>query len=326
MKILRVGVIGTGIMGENHVRVYSSLPNHCQLIGVFDTDEQRASQIAEKYKTNAFPSLEALLKKVDAVSVAVPTEAHYKVGLTCIKNHVHLLMEKPIANTVTLAKQLIQEAKKNKVKLQVGHVELYNPAVNVIRNILDEEEIVAVEFHRMSPFEARWTKVDVVNDLMIHDIYILFSLIGSKIDKIYSIGDVDQDHGVVRHAMALMRLKNGVNVHLTASFITEEKIRTIQIVTRKAFVQADLLDKKIIINRTTNFFMKKLNSHYSQQSVVEKVMVPIYEPLKLELVDFIDCIEKNKEPKISGKDGLLAIEVTNKINRSIMGRYEKDQS
>ncbi|MED4207557.1 Gfo/Idh/MocA family oxidoreductase [Neobacillus mesonae] len=317
---MRVGVIGAGAMGENHVRVYSSMTEHCHLVGVFDTDFSKSGEIAKAYKTKSFPTLEDLLKEVDAVTIAVPTEAHYQIGMKCIAHKVHMLIEKPITSTVAQANKLIKEARNAGIKVQVGHIELYNPAVNVLKNVLSKEDVIAVDIHRLSPYEPRWKKVDVVNDLMIHDIYILHYLFGGEIKKFHSLGYLEDD--TIRHAMVLLRLSNGINAQLTASYITEEKVRTIKVVTKEAYIQADLLDKKIVVSRSTNFFMQKLDSNYLQQNIVEKIVVPFYEPLKIQLTDFIHCIKHDLEPNVTGEDGAVSIEVVNKISESIL-RSEK---
>ena len=128
----KVGVIGTGKMGENHVRTYLSLYKHCQLVGIYDNNKEKSQQISDKYQVQQFQSLSDLLQAVDAVSVAVPTEFHYDIGLTCIKHNVHILMEKPITNTITQAKELNKKALEAGVKLQVGHIELFNPLIKIL--------------------------------------------------------------------------------------------------------------------------------------------------------------------------------------------------
>lgn len=303
-------------MGENHVRVYKALSSYCILSGIYDTDPKRAQTVADKYGTTAFESLDVLLEQVDAVSIAVPTPAHYTVGLACIAKGIHMLMEKPLAQTIVEGKELINRAAEAGVKLQVGHVELYNPVIKVLRQIMDQEEIVAVDIHRMSPFEARWQNVNVVDDLLIHDIYILHHLLQTRISGIQAVGHVDQ--GIVRHAVSLLRMENGVIAQVTASYITEEKVRTIRIVSKSAFIQADLLDKKIIVTRSTRFYQNALSTNYTQQNIVEKIVIPIQEPLWAQQIDFITCIESGSTPNVTGEDGLLAMEITRQITNSIL--------
>ena len=312
---MRVGVIGTGIMGENHVRVYSSLAEQCQLIGIYDNNFDRAQEMAEKYNVQKFDQLNSLLAQVDAVSIAVPTKFHYQVGMQCINHHVHMLMEKPIASTVSEAKRLIRSSTEKGVKLQVGHIELYNPAIMELENVLAQEKVIAVDVHRMSPFEPRHLHEDVVNDLMIHDIYILYHLLKDEILKFYSMGQIMDD--TVKHAIVIARFTRGAIAQLTASYKTEEKVRTIRVITEDAFIQADLLKKNILISRSTNFFMNPWFINYHQQNIVEKVFVPHHEPLKMELSDFLAYVKHDKKPKATGEDGLTALTVTNKISEYI---------
>ncbi|OZB91052.1 Gfo/Idh/MocA family protein [Paenibacillus sp. XY044] len=317
---MRVGVIGAGVMGENHVRVYTALSNYCELIGIYDADQKRAQHISAKFQTMAFESLEDLLDQVDAVSIAVPTFHHYQVGLACIAKGVHMLMEKPLAQNMKEGKDLIKRAAEAGVKLQVGHIELYNPVIRVLQQIIEQEDVVAVDIHRMSPFEARWQNVNVVDDLMIHDIYILHHLFHTRTDAVQAVGYADQ--GTIRHAAALIQMDNGLIVQVTASYITEEKIRTIRIVTKTAFIQADLLDKQVLITRSTRFYQSSLNMNYTQQNIVEKIAVPIQEPLWLQLLDFITCIKNGTQPNVPGEGGLLAMEITGEITKKILKAEE----
>ncbi|MDQ0162498.1 Gfo/Idh/MocA family protein [Aeribacillus alveayuensis] len=317
---MRVGVIGTGVMGENHVRVYSSLAHDCELIGVYDIDKNRANQVANQYKINSFANLDDLLQQVDAVSIAVPTIYHYEIGLRCIQNKVHILMEKPITSTVYQAKDLIKKANEAGVILQVGHIELYNPTIEVLKKIVENEEVISIDIHRMSPSLPRNKKIDVVQDLMIHDIYILYELLNDQIEHFYALGKIFEN--TTKHAMVISKFKSGVIAQLTSSFQTEEKIRTIRINTKKAFIQADLLDKKILITRSTNFYFDHLKAKYSQQNIIEKIVIPEKEPLKLQLLDFITCTKNKTTPTVTGEDGLTALCMTNQIIQFIKDHHK----
>ncbi|NEW04430.1 Gfo/Idh/MocA family oxidoreductase [Paenibacillus sp. SYP-B3998] len=312
---MKVGVIGTGKMGENHVRVCSSLNDLCELVGVFDTDFIRASAIATKHNTKAYSRLEDLLENVDAVSIVVPTPFHYQIGLSCIQHGVHMLMEKPFTAEVAEGLDLSVRAQQAGLTLQVGHIELYNPTIIELGKIIQHQEIIAIDIHRLSPYDPRNVNVDVINDLMIHDIYILHELLKDEMVRFYSVGRIFDR--TVKHAMVLAEFSKGVVAHLSASFKTEEKIRTIKVVTPKAFIQADLIDKKIIISRSTNFNMEKISETYTQENIIEKVNVPSKEPLRMEWIDFLDCIQKKRLPKVSGLDGVRALKIVNEISRSV---------
>ncbi|WP_232699359.1 Gfo/Idh/MocA family protein [Brevibacillus daliensis] len=318
---MKVGVIGTGVMGKHHVRVYSSLHDRCELIGVYDADNNRAQEVASEYGIHAFTKMEELLEKVDAVSIAVPIPAHYEVGMACVTHKVHMLMEKPITETVHEARKLIEAANEANLTLQVGHIELFNPALEVLASVLQKEEIVAIDIHRMSPLEPRIHGIDVVLDSMLHDLYILQSLQKGAIKEMHAVGQMLQ--GAVKHATALFQFQSGVVAQITASHLTEEKIRSLRIVTRDAFVQADLLEKKIIISRATNFYLGKKSDGYSQQNILEKVIVPVQEPLRVEINHFLSVIEGIEEPFVTGEAGMAALQLATEISNQITGKMSK---
>lgn len=298
---MKVGVIGTGNMGENHVRTYLSLHEHCQFVGIYDNDEMKSRQIAEKYNVSQFKSLDALLQTVDAVSVAVPTEFHYDIGLTCIKYNVHILMEKPITSTITQAKDLNSKAIKAGVKLQVGHIELYNPLLTFLFKELENRDIIGIEFHRMSPYSERIKRVDVVKDLMIHDLYIFQKLFSDKLLEFYALGKIIENTS--KHAAVIIESPQGVIAQLTASFKSKRKFRTIQVLTEDAFFEVDILRNEIKITRDND--IQTIN------------MVDDANPLRLQLLDFVNCIKQEREPYVSGRDGIKTLIITNKIIETI---------
>ncbi|KKE78166.1 Gfo/Idh/MocA family oxidoreductase [Oceanobacillus caeni] len=309
---MKVGVIGIGKMGENHVQTYLSLQNDCELVGIYDTDEEKRNEIANKYQVKPFHSLNNLLRAVDAVSIAVPTEFHYKVGLSCIEHNVHMLMEKPITSTVDQARDLIDRAKKAGIKLQVGHIELYNPLIQFLKNKLQNEEIIEIMHFRMSPYDDRLKDIDVVKDLMIHDLYILDELLTDSYGELYTVGKVI--NGIPEHAVTIAQSLSGVIVHLTASFKSSRKIRTIKVLTKDALFETDILNNVMKISR-------------SIQEDTSSASVPIMEtiqfdhsiqPLNVQLLDFINCIKNDQKPNVPGEEGMKILILTNKISESII--------
>ncbi|MDL4839758.1 Gfo/Idh/MocA family protein [Aquibacillus rhizosphaerae] len=298
---MRVGVIGIGKMGENHLRTYLSLDNHCQLVGIYDNDEKKGNEVADKYKVKQFNSIENLLKSVDAVSIAVPTEFHYEIGLLCVQYNVHMLMEKPVTDSVEQAKDLLHKANRTGVKFQVGHIELFNPLISVLANELENEKIIGMDFHRMSPYDEKNRNVDVVKDLMIHDLYILEELLKDKIVESYTLGKTLEN--TPKHAVVITRSSEGVIAKLTASFKSKRKIRTIQILTEDAFIEVDILNNNIRIKRDT----------ITQNIKLENNMLP----LSIQLLDFINCIKLDKIPSVSGEDGIRTLKTTNEISNAI---------
>ncbi|TCS73523.1 Gfo/Idh/MocA family protein [Effusibacillus lacus] len=313
---LKIGVIGTGVMGKNYIRVLSGLQDRCRLTGVFDIDCKKAAGIAGDYEIQAFSNLAGLLQSVDAAIVAVPVFDHYQVAKQCLENGIHILVEKPITATVEQGERLRELARDKNRKLQVGHIELFNPTIRVLKNIMQQEEVIAVDIHRLSPFEERVKNIDVIMDTMIHDLYILSYLSGLVPVSFTAYGS--RLHEQLDHVVATFQFANGMLATLTASLVTEEKVRTIHAVTKKAYIRADLLDKKILISRSTNFFLSNRDADYKQQNIVEKVIVPAYEPLREQLLHFIDCIENDKTPIVSAKEGLDTLRMAEAVKQSII--------
>ncbi|MFE0625078.1 Gfo/Idh/MocA family protein [Priestia aryabhattai] len=320
---MKVGVIGTGSMGENHVRTYTSLSRYCQLIGIYDTNKNRGHEIADKYKLNLFDSLTELLQAVDIVSIAVPTEYHYEIGLACIQHKVHMLMEKPIASNSNQAKILIKKANEAGLKIQVGHIELYNPVISIIKNILADEKVIAIDIHRMNPYDPRVSKVDVVHDLMIHDMYILRELLNDEIMDFYAIGKtIDKTS---KHALVIAKFTNGIIAQLTASFKSLEKIRTIRIFTEKSLIKGNFLDRKIEIIKLPIHYIKQ-GDDYLPERIIETIEIPYNEPLKMQLMDFIDCVKNDTTPRVTGEDGVKALIICNKISSFINNSSRKKET
>lgn len=309
-------------MGENHVRVYSSLSEHCHLVGIYDKDEEKAKEIAKNYRTTYFRDLEVLLQSVDAVTISVPTEYHYEVALLCIKYKVHMLIEKPIASNTKEAEHLVSEAKKAGVIIQVGHIELFNPTIEILKQIIKNEKIIAMDIHRLSPLSVRLLKVNVVHDLMIHDLYILYDLLEDKIHNMYALGKIYD--GMIRHAMMIAQFEQGVISQVTASFKTEDKVRTIRITTEDAFIQADLINKTILISRATNYFLNPVGTEYKQQNLIERVMVPPKEALTSQLKEFIQCVKDKSEPRVTGEDSIKFLSLTEQISEQIYNQNQSD--
>ncbi|GAB3064505.1 Gfo/Idh/MocA family oxidoreductase [Virgibacillus ainsalahensis] len=308
---MNVGVIGTGNMGENHVRTYLSMQDYCQLVGIYDNDENKRDRIAKKYKVKQFQSIDDLLQSVDAVSIAVPTEFHYDIGLACIKHNVHMLMEKPITSTVDEAEDLILKARESGVKLQVGHIELFNPFIQTLIKEVKNENIIGVVFHRMSPYRERIKHVDVVKDLMIHDLYILQALLNDTIAEFFALGKVIEK--TPKHAAVIARSSQGVTAQLTASFKSNRNVRNIQILTEDTFMDADILNREIKITRFITEATSKIQVPVTQTIQVDDSI----QPLRVQLLDFIKCITSESEPSVTGEDGIKILHITNKISETI---------
>ena len=321
MNQVRVGVIGVGAMGQRHCRVYSTL-RRVQLIGVYDSNPEVGNRVAQQYDIICFEQLGDLLEQVDAVSLVTPTLFHFDLAMQCIDRGVHVLIEKPITQTVEQAEQLAQAAERNELVVQVGHLERFNPTFLELKNVLESVNPLAINFRRLSPFQGSNTDVDVVLDLMIHDLDLFLGLIGQNPDTIEAFG-LTVFSGAIDHAVAYLEFDHGRLVTATASRITEQKIRSIEVTAREAYLEADLLNKIILVHRRT--FGEYLNHNregakYRQESIVERIHVPNVEPLLLELQHFVECIIDGKTSLIPARSGLKALRLATIVQNTILRR------
>ena len=297
--MIKVGVIGLGAMGRNHLRIYSELPD-VELAGIADIDYGLAQSLAKKYRTKSFRDYKDLLQEdLDAVSIAVPTSLHREVALAAADAGTNILIEKPIADSVSAGSSIIEAANKNQVKLMIGHIERFNPVIPVIKKEIEETEVSLIEITRIGPFPPRIRDVGVIIDLATHDIDLLRYITGSEFKKIYSL----TSRNLAPHedaAILLFQMENGILGRVTVNWLTPFKVREINIAAREKFIKASLIDQKV-----TTYSKYKENESY----LVRELSVPFGEPLKLELEAFIHSLKNNIPPPITGEDGLKALEV-----------------
>jgi predicted dehydrogenase len=300
--MLRVGVIGVGSMGKNHVRVYSGLPD-VELVGIADTSESLVGQTAEMYHIKPFVDYKKLLEEeLDAVSICVPTSLHKKVAVDTADAGVNVLVEKPIADTVGNAKKIIEACKKNDVKLMVGHIERFNPVISVIKKSLEKNDIISISISRVGPFPPRIKDVGVVVDLAIHDIDLVRYITNSEFKKIFKL----TSKSITKYedtAILMFEMENGTLAQITTNWLTPFKIREINIATREKFVMGKFIEQKV-----TEYSLYKRDGSY----ISKELTVPFGEPLKLELESFVKSIKNSTTPAITGYDGLRALEVATK--------------
>jgi len=317
--MLRAAVIGIGAMGKNHVRIYTDLDN-VKLIAVADCDSEQVKKITNKYNIKGYINyLEMLNKeKIDLVSVVVPTTLHKQVAIDAINKGINVLLEKPIATTISEAKEIIKKAKEKKVKLMIGHIERFNPAVIELKKRLDElGDIYKINVERIGPFPLRITDVGVVIDLSVHDIDIINYLLSGKPMSIYAETQqrIHPDHEDT--LTAILKYKNNVIAVLNINWLTPTKIRHLTVTGRKGMFKINYLTQDIY------FYENKSQTSeydYGFLSVTEgnmtKIQIDRKEPLKQEIESFIECIEKDKEPMVTGGDGLNALLFAQKILQS----------
>ena len=297
--MIKVGVIGLGAMGGNHARVYSGLPG-VELIGLADVNYELTQNLAEKYEATPLRSYEELLgQDLDAVSIAVPTHLHKEVALKAARAGVNMLVEKPLADTVAAAKEIVRSSEEGGVKLMVGHIERFNPVIKAIKEKIAGTEVSLIEITRIGPFPPRVKDVGVVVDLATHDIDLISYLTDSEFKRIYSLtsSNLSKYEDV---AILLLEMANGTLARITVDWLTPFKVREINVATKERFIRASLIDQRL-------FEYSKYETDNSY--VVREVHLPFSEPLRLELAAFIDSIQNNTPPPISGRDGLKALEV-----------------
>ncbi|MBT9131948.1 gfo/Idh/MocA family oxidoreductase [candidate division NPL-UPA2 bacterium Unc8] len=305
MKKIKVAVIGVGHLGKEHARIYAAKQD-AELCGVVDIDIHRARKIANAQNTNAFSSCEALYQQVEAVSIAVPTHLHHFIASGFLKQGINVLVEKPITRTTMEADELIRLARKNKVILQVGHLERYNGAIMELEKWIKSPRFI--EAHRLAPYQPRGTEVGVVLDLMIHDLDIILYLVNSTPKRIEAMGVtvLSQDEDI---ANARIIFNNGCVANITSSRLSQERMRKLRIFQDDCYISLDYITQKI------DLYQKK-----GKRIVHEEISPPKREPLALQLHDFLSSVRDGKPARISGEDGkknlALALTIIRKIHRS----------
>lgn len=307
------------MMGQRHCRIYSTL-RHTEFVGVCDAHPETGHKMAQTYGVSFFADIDDLLREVDAVSIATPTPLHFDIAARCLEQGVHILVEKPMTTTVEQAEILTQIAEASGLIVQVGHIERFNPAYIELRNVIENMSLLAVHLRRLSAYEASNTDVDVILDLMIHDIDLALDLINQEPIAVTAHGLTTCNNKATDHAVAHLRFENGPLITLTASRVTEQKIRLIEVTAKESYLECDLLNKNILAHRRT---MGEYLNHnhqgvkYRHESIIERIYIPIYEPLFSELQHFIDCIIENKTPAVTAQDGLNALRLAITIQESI---------
>lgn len=314
-EIIKVAVIGAGMMGKNHLKTYKSLPN-IELVGVYDIFPDAAKAAAETFGIKAFSSMEEVAKNVDAVSVVTTSITHADVGEFFLTRNIHCLIEKPLATTEDECQRLIKAAKEHNVTLLVGHIERFNPAVEQMGKILsDTSKIRSLTAQRMSAASGRITDVDVAMDLMIHDIEVIQSLVKSPVVNVQaaSVKTAENISGK-DYITALVEFASGTTANLTASRITQARVRTLSVTTDTNYIDMDFINQSINVH--TQGRMPYVNQeeipewmHYGLKGSVEQLFIPTNQPLQAELSHFLNCIRGKETPRISGENALDALRV-----------------
>lgn len=322
MKKIKVAVIGVGNIGHHHARIYSGLQN-VNLVGICDIDKEKGEKIARKYNCLFSDNYLTFVQenKIEAVSIAVPTLFHYKVACDLLKIGIHVLVEKPIATTLSQAREMMKLAEEKKLKFTVGHVERFNPVVVELKKNIERAKlgkIISINIKRVGEFPNIILSENVILDLAIHDIDIVNYLLGIYPEKIFSIKLKNLVKG--KEDCASILLKYGkTSVFIEVNWVTPVKIRTLDITGTKAYVQINYIDQKMIIykgfeeERAKGKFKDFADFLKINTTKVNVVKINKEEPLKKELENFIGCILNNREPEVSAFDAYKALEIALKI-------------
>ena len=309
MSALRTAVVGVGYLGNFHAQKYAALPD-VELVGVVDSDPDRAAQIAAALGTTPHVDHRELIGRVDAVSVVVPTQFHHAVARDFLGAGVHVLIEKPITVTIAEADELIAIADEKRVVFQVGHLERFNPALVALEDVLSEP--LFIESVRIAPFKPRGTDVNVVLDLMIHDIDIIQHIVGSPVERIDAIG-APVFTGEEDIANARILFENGCVANVTASRISLKSERKMRIFQRDAYITLDFQNRKVLVAKkgSGELFPGVPNVKVDERELGEA------DALKSEIESFIAAIREGRQPQVSGRDGRMALETALKINAAL---------
>lgn len=309
MSTLRTAVIGVGYLGNFHAQKYAALPG-IELVGVVDNDPKRAAEIAAAVGTQAYSDHRELIGRVDAVSVVVPTQFHHEVAKDFLSAGVHVLIEKPITVTIAEADDLIAIADQQQLVFQVGHLERFNPVLVALEGVLNGP--LFIESVRIAPFKPRGTDVNVVLDLMIHDIDLIQHIVGSPVERIDAIG-APVFTGEEDIANARIVFENGCVANVTASRISLKSERKMRIFQRDAYITLDFQNRKVLVAQKG---VGEMLPGIPNVKVNERELGEA-DALMNEIQSFIEAIRQGTQPRVSGRAGRMALETALKINENL---------
>ena len=314
MKKIKVGVVGVGYFGQFHVEKYAKMRG-VELVGVADVNPARATEIARRYRTQPFPHHTELLERVQAVTIAVPTPLHHAVAKDFLLRGADVLLEKPISTTLEEADELIQLAESKDLILQIGHQERFNGAMLALAGMVQDP--VYIESNRLGPFLMRGTEVDVVLDLMIHDLDIILSWVQSKVKWVHPVGiPVLTPH--IDIANVRVEFDNGCTANLTASRVSRERMRKIRLFQPKGYLSIDLLSQKV-----SSAVKEEAEGGKVPKIIIRKVPVKKVDPLKMEMESFLQSVRDRRPPKVTGGVGKQALDVGLQIVQGIKELIKK---
>ena len=317
--MLKVGVFGVGHLGKFHLNNWKQIPD-VEIVGFFDPNNEHAKAVETEYGIKRYMDEEALMKASDMIDVVTPTHLHFPVCEMAIKMGKHVFVEKPMANTIEEGKAIVEMVKESGVKLQVGHVERFNPAFTALKDITLNPSFI--EVHRLAQFNPRGTEVSVILDLMIHDIDIILSIVKSDVKSISASGvAVLTDTPDI--ANVRIEFNNGCVANLTSSRISMKKMRKIRLFQKDAYIGIDFLEKNTEIIKLkkpedADTFSFDIETHQGTKTIsIENPVIEDGNAIKAELSSFVHAIINNETPVVSEIDGFLAMEVAHQILEKI---------
>jgi len=314
---IRVAVVGAGDFGRNHVRVYRELDD-AELVGVVDTSADRARSVAAEFATEALAGAESLAGRVDAVSLAVPTVEHARLGCWLLERGMDVLVEKPMAASLAEADQLIAVAEKNKRVLQVGHVERFNPAIVAVQPMVTKP--LFFEVHRLGVFSPRSLDVDVIYDVMIHDLDILLALVGGPVKEVRAVGiPILTEKVDIAHAR--IEFETGAVANVTASRVSTERVRKMRFFQAHEYISIDYARRDALRVRVASPARDGRQPEFG----FEKLDTKAEEPLHAELQAFLDCVRARSTPRVDGAAGRRALELANRVMAGILEHARRVQ-
>jgi len=323
MDKLKVGIAGSGHLGKLHAKMFASIPN-CSLLGVYDINQLQSKTVSEEYGIDIYDNLQSLLEKVDAVSIAATTSAHYEIAKACLSEGKHVFVEKPITATIPQAEEIVNIAADKGLNLQVGHIERFNPALVSLEQYIFDPMFIQTD--RLAQFNPRGTDVAVVLDLMIHDIDIILSLIKSQVKQIDASG-VAVVSDSVDIANARIQFENGAVANVTASRISQKKMRKMRIFQKDNYISLNFITGVSEVYRlvpmdqdtgvTTLSFGEIGVGEKKRRIIYEQPEVKEQNALQYELQLFVDSVLNRTKPFVSGVDGLRALRVAEQILQKI---------
>ena len=307
---LRTGVIGVGSMGQNHARIYNEISN---LVAVADPNEEQGRRIAEKFGVNWHSDYKSMLKEVDAVTIAVPTKNHLEVAKAVIEAGLHLLVEKPLAGNLSDAKKIVKMSNKAGVTLAVGHVERYNSIISHAKECIQNRDwgkILTLSAKRFSNYPSRIHDVGVLFDLTIHDVDVISYLVDKEIKTVYATGGMAKNKKHEDYVNLVMKFDGGHIGLCETNWLTPMKVRELNITTTTGFINLNYLTQEIEVLSSKFGKIDESNLYQPPMEVNKnKFTLDKKEPLKLELVDFLEAIMDQRTPKVSGEDGLRSVKI-----------------